>query len=73
MIGMLLTAKEAGELEMLLKAELDELLCDVMLKKELPLVKRAMEERYRILFGVYGRIASEGDKYKYQRALKMLK
>ncbi len=73
MIGLMLTPKEAEEMSLLLKAELDELLFEIEKKRGREVLRRSMEERYRILCGVFNRIASEGDKIKYQEYLKKLK
>ena len=73
MMGMMLMPIEAAELESLLKAELDDLLGELDRKWGNEVLKQAMEERYHILSGILNRIASEGDKYKYQMALKRLK
>ncbi|WP_455660631.1 hypothetical protein [Pradoshia sp.] len=73
MIGLMLTPKEAEEMSLFLKAELDELLFEIEKKRGREVLRRSMEERYRILCGVFNRIASEGDKIKYQEYLKKLK
>jgi heme O synthase-like polyprenyltransferase len=72
-IGIMITSKEAEEMNLLLKAELDELLFEMERRRGREVVRKSMEERYRILCGLFDRIASEADKIKYQRALKMLK
>lgn len=73
MIGIMITSKEAEEMNLLLKAELDELLFEMERRRGREAVRKSMEERYRILCGLFDRIASAADKIKYQRALKMLK
>ncbi|WP_370221908.1 hypothetical protein [Cytobacillus sp.] len=50
MIGMLLNQKELKEMEYLIKREMDEILFDLKDDRIDHIVKRAMEERYKILF-----------------------
>lgn len=68
MIGMLLNQKEVKEMEYLIKREMDEILFDLKDERIDHIVKRAMEERYRILFSLYKRIASPADCLKYMRS-----
>lgn len=72
MMGMMLMPTEAAELESLLKAELDDLLGELDRKWDNEVLKQALEERYQILSGILNRIASEGDKYKYQIGIKKI-
>lgn len=67
MLGFLFTTKEVQELEYLLKRELEEMLLDFSDKRIDFLVKRAMEERYSIIFRMYARIASPNEISKYVR------
>lgn len=67
MLGVLLSTKESQEIEYLLKRELEELLLDLTDSRIDGLVKRAMEERYKIIFGLYKRFASPKECYKYIR------
>ncbi|WNC15118.1 hypothetical protein [Brevibacillus brevis] len=67
MLGFLFNSKEVQELEYLLKRELEEMLLDFSDKRIDCLVKRAMEERYSIMFRMYARIASPNELSKYVR------
>ncbi|WP_025028067.1 hypothetical protein [Caldalkalibacillus mannanilyticus] len=67
MIGMMLNQKETLELEYLLKKELEELLLDLSDERIDGLVRRAMEERYKIIFKLYGRFVSPRELSKYIR------
>jgi hypothetical protein len=67
LLGFLFNAKEVQELEYLLKRELEEMLLDFGDKRIDYLVKRAMEERYSIIFRMYARIASPNELSKYVR------
>ncbi len=69
-LGFLFSTKECKELEYLLKRELEEMLLDFGDKRIDHLVKRAMEERYSILFKMYARIANPTELSKYVRRKK---
>jgi hypothetical protein len=71
LLGFLFNAKEVQELEYLLKRELEEMLLDFSDKRIDYLVKRAMEERYSIMFRMYARIASPNELSKYVRRRKL--
>ncbi|WP_400164622.1 hypothetical protein ACAF76_020165 [Brevibacillus sp. TJ4] len=71
MLGFLFHTKEVQELEYLLKRELEEMLLDFSDKRIDYLVKRAMEERYSILFRMYARIAPPNELSKYVRRKKL--
>lgn len=71
MLGFMFHAKEVQELEYLLKRELEEMLLDFSDKRIDYLVKRAMEERYSILFRMYARIAPPNELSKYVRRKKL--
>ena len=70
MLGMIVNFKEVQELEYLLKREMDELLYDFEDSRIDAVVKRAMEERYDMLFNLYRRIAPPVDCVKYMRQKK---
>lgn len=70
LLGFLFSSKEVQELEYLLKRELEEMLLDFSDKRIDYLVKRAMEERYTIIFRMYARIASPHEISKYVRRKK---
>ncbi|OIJ21658.1 hypothetical protein BKP45_02735 [Anaerobacillus alkalidiazotrophicus] len=67
MIGVMLNSKESQEIEYMLKRELEELLLDLTDSRIDGIVKRSMEERYKIIFGLYKRFASPKECYKYIR------
>ncbi|MGG2067571.1 hypothetical protein [Bacillus sp. S14(2024)] len=67
MIGLLITEQEQKELEYVLKRELDELLFDFADKRIHLVVKKTMEERYKLLFTLFTRIAPPEDCTKYMR------
>ncbi|MCP1121991.1 hypothetical protein CN326_16230 [Bacillus sp. AFS018417] len=67
MIGLLITEQEQKELEYVLKRELDELLFDFADKRIHRIVKKTMEERYKLLFTVFTRIAPPEDCTRYMR------
>ncbi|MCM3093445.1 MULTISPECIES: hypothetical protein [unclassified Cytobacillus] len=68
MIGMLLSQKELKEMEYLIKREMDEILFDLKDDRIDHIVKRAMEERYKILFSLFQRLATPADCLKYMRS-----
>ncbi|EGL81973.1 hypothetical protein CathTA2_2491 [Caldalkalibacillus thermarum TA2.A1] len=67
MLGLMLTRKEAQEIEYLLKKELEELLLDLEDERIEGLVRRAMEERYKLIFRLYGRFVPPHELSKYVR------
>lgn len=67
MMGLMLTGKECQELEYLLKKELEELLLDLEDERIDGLIRRAMEERYKIIFKMYSRFVSPRELTKYIR------
>jgi hypothetical protein len=67
MLGFLVNQKEIKELEYLLKREMDEILFDFDDARIDYVVKRAMEERYKILFRLFKRIASPVECSRYMR------
>ncbi|WP_456277039.1 hypothetical protein [Bacillus sp. AK128] len=68
MLGFMLNKIEQKELEYLLKREMDEILHDFQDHRIDHIVKRAMEERYQILFKLFRRIATPYDCSKYIRS-----
>ncbi|WP_026583701.1 hypothetical protein [Bacillus sp. J33] len=68
MIGMLLNQKEVKEMEYVIKREMDEILFDLKDDRIDHIVKRAMEERYKILFSLFQRVASPADCLRYMRS-----
>lgn len=67
MLGMLVNEKEVKEIQYLIKREMDEILYDLRDDRIDHIVKRAMEERYKILFALFKRVASPNDCLKYMR------
>ena len=67
MLGILLNFKEVQEMEYLLKKELEELLLDLGDHRIDGLVKRAMEERYQVIFRMLGRFVTPKELSKYIR------
>ncbi|MFX3624229.1 MAG: hypothetical protein ACE3JP_09365 [Ectobacillus sp.] len=67
MLGFIVNAKELRELEYLLKREMDEILFDFEDERIDRRVKRAMEERYAILFRLFSRITSPSECTQYVR------
>lgn len=67
MFGLLVNEKEVKEMEYLIKREMDEILFDLKDHRIDHIVKRAMEERYKILFTLFKRVASPNECLKYMR------
>ncbi|GHI00442.1 hypothetical protein [Neobacillus kokaensis] len=70
MFGFLINEKEIKEMEYLLKREMDEILFDLGDDRIDHIVKRAMEERYKVLFALFRRIAAPNECMKYIRHRK---
>lgn len=67
MIGLLINDMEIKEMEYLIKREMDEILFDLRDERIDRIVKNAMEERYKILFRLFRRVASPNECLKYIR------
>ncbi|MED3561523.1 hypothetical protein [Bacillus xiapuensis] len=67
MLGILINEKEVKEMEYLIKREMDEILFDLRDERIDHIVKRAMEERYKVLFTLFRRVASPSECLKYMR------
>ncbi|RKQ32270.1 hypothetical protein [Oceanobacillus halophilus] len=65
MLGLLINDREEKELEYLLKRELEEILIDLDDIRIDENVKRMMMERYKVLFQLLRRVASEEDCLEY--------
>lgn len=65
MLGLLVNTVEQRELEYMLKRELEEALLDLEDPRIDNLVKDTMRERYKTVFQLLKRIASEDDCLKY--------
>jgi hypothetical protein len=68
MLGLLINEKEVKEVEYLIKREMDEILFDLKDNRIDQVVKRAMEERYKILFSLFKRVAPAKECLKYTRS-----
>ncbi|MBA4538710.1 hypothetical protein H1Z61_16650 [Bacillus aquiflavi] len=69
MLGLLINEKEIKELHYLMKREMDEILFDLKDERIDNIVKRAMEERYKILFSLFKRIAPPRECFEYTRSI----
>ncbi|MBU9720178.1 MULTISPECIES: hypothetical protein [Bacillaceae] len=67
MLGVMLTERESQEMEYLLKRELEELLLDLSDSRIDGIVKRAMEERYQMIFKLYKRFTPQKEYLQYVR------
>lgn len=65
MLGILINDMEQKEMEYVLKRELEELLMDLKDNRIDHMVKRAMRERYKIIFQLFRRFANEQECMKY--------
>ncbi|NEU32517.1 hypothetical protein GN156_17375 [bacterium LRH843] len=65
MLGFMLNEKEVQEVEYMLKRELEELLLDLSDPRIDEIVKRAMEEKYQLIFGIYKRFVPPKERWKY--------
>ncbi|PLR77847.1 hypothetical protein CU633_08065 [Bacillus sp. V3-13] len=73
MLGMIINEKEQKELQYLLKREMDEIIFDRNDERIEPLIKRAMQERYYLLFTLFKRIADPYECIKYMPTKTQLK
>lgn len=65
MLGLLISQKELKEMQYLIKREMDEILFDLKDDRIDHIVKRAMEERYKILFALFKRVAAPNECLNY--------
>lgn len=65
MLGLLVSELEINEMEYLVKRELEELLMDFEDERIENIVKDAMQKRYKVLFNLFRKIASEEECSKY--------
>lgn len=68
MQGAIFNDKEIQELTYILKREMEELLLDLEDERVEGIVKRSMEERYRIVFRLFCRFASPSERCRYIRS-----
>ncbi|KAB2329264.1 hypothetical protein F7731_23165 [Cytobacillus depressus] len=67
MLGILINDREQKEMQYLIKREMDEILFDLKDERIDHIAKRAMNERYKILFSLFKRVATPEDCMKYTR------
>ena len=67
LLGFMLTKEEKKEMEYILKRELEELLFDFEDERIHEVVKKAMEERYKIIFCLFRRVANAEECIRYVR------
>ncbi|MGN7397243.1 hypothetical protein [Peribacillus frigoritolerans] len=67
MLGLLINDKEKMELEYLLKREMDEILFDLQDDRIDHIVKRAINEKYNILFRLFKRMSTEEEILMYMK------
>lgn len=65
MLGLLINHTEQKEIEYLIKRELDEIIFDLDDNRIDNMVKSAMKERYKVLFQLLRRVASEKECMRY--------
>lgn len=65
LLGILIHEKERLEIQYLLKREMDEILYDLQDSRIDQVVKRAMKERYQILFSLLTRVAPHNECVNY--------
>lgn len=65
MMGFLFSPRECNEIEYLIRRELEEMLLDLSDHRIDSLVKKAMMDRYQMLFKMYGRFVSPKELSKY--------
>lgn len=68
MLGIMINEKEKEELLYLLKREMDEILFDLQDDRIDHIVKRAIDEKYNILFSLFKRMGTEVECLTYVRA-----
>ncbi|RFU70202.1 hypothetical protein [Bacillus sp. V59.32b] len=73
MLGLMINEIEKKEMEYIVKRELDEILFDLQDERIDHIVKRAMEERYKILFNLFKRVAPSMECMKYMRTKQTFK
>ncbi|MBY0121960.1 hypothetical protein [Bacillus sp. S/N-304-OC-R1] len=70
MLGLLINGREQKEMQYLIKREMDEILFDLNDERIDHIVKMAMEERYKLLFSLFKRVASPEECLLYTRNSK---
>ena len=64
-LGFLINGEEENEIRYLIKREMDEILFDLKDERIEYIVKNAMEERYKVLFALFKRLASPSECFRY--------
>lgn len=65
MLGILINGQEESEIRYLIKREMDEILYDLRDERIEMIVKKAMEERYKVLFSLFKRVAPPKECLQY--------
>jgi hypothetical protein len=65
MIGIIIDQREEKEIRYLIKREMDEILFDMKDERIDHIVKKAMDERYKILFSLFKRVAPPVECFRY--------
>jgi hypothetical protein len=65
MLAIIIDQREGQEMKYLIKREMDEILFDMKDDRIDHLVKKAMEERYKILFSLFKRVAPPVECFRY--------
>lgn len=68
MLGAIFNDKEIQEITYILKREMEELLLDLTDERIEGIVKRSMEERYRIIFRLFCHFAVPSERSRYVRS-----
>jgi len=71
MLGFLFNDRECKELDYLLRKDLDEMLLDLSDKRIDGALRKAIEERYHIVFKMYSRIGTTKELSKYVRSRQL--
>lgn len=69
-LGILINEQEIKEIQYMIKRELDEILFDIKDERIDPMIKTAMEERYKTLFALFRRVAPSKECFQYMRSAK---
>ena len=67
MLGFLFNEKESNELQYMIKKELEEMLLDLGDKRIDGALRKAIEDRYQVVFRMYTRFGSTKELSKYAR------
>lgn len=65
MLGIMITGQEEQEIRYLIKREMDEILFDLQDERIDHVVKKAMKDRYNILFSLFKRVAPPIECFRY--------